>query len=83
MESTNLCSFYQAIYFKVSDRVIAELHHRFDDSREIMLAMHSSLQSKKYKVFLTVQPLAELAGIKIDIISPQLELARKQRCLIN
>ena len=72
VESTN-----RVLCFSIVDKVLGELHRRFDESREIILAVAACCP--KCNHFLdaaTVKPLADECSIEMANLEPQLAVAK-------
>ena len=67
----------RVLFFSIIDRILSELHRRFDESRGIILAVAAcSPKSKHFLKVTTVKPLAEECFIDVSSLEPQLAVAQ-------
>ena len=67
----------RVLFFSIIDRILSELHRRFDESRGIILAVAAcSPKSKHFLKVTTVKPLADECFIDVSSLEPQLAVAQ-------
>ena len=75
--SMSIISSYRTIYYKVIDKVTNELTSRFDDTRELILAIHScSPRSPNFLDEVALLPLAQMCSLQMTELSSQLDLVK-------
>lgn len=67
----------QVLFYSIVDKILAEFHRRFDESREIVLAVAAcSPKSKHFFEVAAIKPLAEECSLDLSTLEPQLAVAR-------